>query len=254
MTCETTSVSCEMSPMTCEMTSVSPHNELKNIKINKSFNKTPFIPQDPQKAKNFDSKPDPAKTPTSPVRSKPVPLDSYQVLDKFRKAAGAKLALGDFIPSTSAPPGFLGVLNPSLDRQWYDFLHEYASPLNLPQEELEKRFTSLGKYFALGKNYWVKDEKIISLRWFCNPVHRNKAYELLDEAVTWDQKPTLAPEKKSSPPPKEPTPEEKRRDLQTVRATVSQMPTSTKEVLSQLLGTIFKQEIHNPVEIQSAGR
>jgi hypothetical protein len=167
-------------------------------------------------------------------------LDIYKILDRFRKAAGTRLALGELIPTSAPPPGFSGMLHPALERQWYDFLQEYSKPLGLSQAELEERFAWVGKYFALGKNYWVKDGQLVSLRWFCSHMQRDRAYQLIDEAVMWSQtcsqKSQIAPQEKPKPLPQEPTPEE----IQQAQETLSQAPESIKAILSRMRGAIFQ--------------
>lgn len=230
-----------MSPMTVAPVMHVSSKEENNINHPEN-NNTPLTPQESRKEQKGGWKVSPIGISGPIVRS--ATLDFYKILGQFRKAAGAKLAVGDLLPSSAPPPDFSGVLPSSLERQWCEFLQKYNEPLGLSQEELEERFTNLGKYFALGKNYWLKDGKIIALRWFCNPIHRNRAYEIIDEAVAWSCKTAPPAQPKPNAPPTAPTPEEERLALEGLE----HMPRSSKEILSRMLSTFLPRETENPIE------
>ncbi len=228
------------------------HDSRNERKENKNiYNTTPLSPQERKNAKQTVSESHPASSQKSSPLLDSSLLDSYKVLDAFRKAAGAKLALGELIASPSPPPGFAGVLPPPLEQKWYDFLQEYTFPLKLSQDELEKRFARVGSYMAFGKNYWVKDGKMIALRWFCNPVHRNRVYELMDEAITWDQEQAQTLSVKPSSQSNESAPAEKRTDWKAAWNACEPIPESAKEILSRILGRPFGANPQNSVEIQA---
>ncbi len=242
----------EVSPMSSpRVSSMTGPIDIETKKIRQEDKQSPLSPLAGQKKKEVafaDTKPPSTSSPLESI------MDSYCILEKFQRAAGKKLALGELMPCDSPPRGFSGRLPEPLYRQWHDFLSEYASGRQLKQAELEQHFTSIGKYLDLGKNYWVKDGKLIALRWFCNPVHRNRVYELIDEALSWD----VAPKEEVAlkPVPKPLTPEEEQAYWKESRDILRQspLPEQTRSILSRILSRTFPQEVQHSVEMQEVPR
>lgn len=176
--------------------------------------------------------------PPSEYKAGKIPFaETYPFLLKLKEAAGDKLALGDLVPNKQAPPGFAGILPAPLDQQWHAFLTDWVRSRGLTRSTLEQRLVGFGKYLALGKNYWVKDGKIIALRWLCNKAHRNRVYEILDEAASVGP-PVLKNPVHIPLTPKAEPPEKIQAALEMERNRLLDSPTPINEALARILSRV----------------